>query len=780
MKDINAVFVLVVLFFTVIGRGYAENFFSADSVRCYPGLINIFEVGDRYYWQVADSLYGRDFLVTTTLLKGAAREKRYSEQHYGYAGDRLDVQIFRIIKQDGKLLFIQPFMQDVVADTLNELTDILRQRGEGSVVAELEIKTEGLEGALVEVTDLLKSNDLFFGLSPFEMELGIGTYLPQSSYLKEIKVFERSLVVRFVRNYMSVNYLPDPAVKSEPTRWEYGVSLCLLPESPMRGRRQDARIGYFSNTVREYRHSLFNVENVEFISRWRMEPRPEDKIAYIHGELVEPMKPIVYYIDRDMPKWLQPYVKKAVEAWLPAFEQAGFKNAIQAYLEPTLEENPEFSVDNALFSYISYKASPIANAYGPSSVDPRSGEILCSHIGVYNSIAELVQGLYFCQAGVIDSLARRIVLPDTLLGKLIQYVVCHEVGHALGLKHNFWGSSVFSVEQIRDRDFVHQNGYGASIMDYMRFNYAAQPEDGMNPEDLIPRVGAYDCLAIAWGYRYFPEMTVNEEEQYLREWLDEKGKDPLYRYNGTENTDVLSQSEDLGNNQMQTNALGIKNMQRLMKLNIWQVEDDEMARLVMGTRYQMMIRKFYDYVDQALMNIRGRTEKIDTCTGNRRSMVAVSKQRQKEALAFLDEYVCDPPQWLFRPDLFCRFQIDERLNMETVFMQLVNSLLSKLKFGSTIDYTQEEFLSDIRHIIFKEWETGEQVGEARKILQRLYIKELKKMATADHEDYLITLWTLGELDEILQLAEQYVSRTEDKGYAHGVINSIKNWKMKEQ
>ena len=157
MKDINAVFVLVVLFFTVIGRGYAENFFSADSVRCYPGLINIFEVGDRYYWQVADSLYGRDFLVTTTLLKGAAREKRYSEQRYGYAGDRLDVQIFRIIKQDGKLLFIQPFMQDVVADTLNELTDILRQRGEGSVVAELEIKTEGLEGALVEVTALCRN-----------------------------------------------------------------------------------------------------------------------------------------------------------------------------------------------------------------------------------------------------------------------------------------------------------------------------------------------------------------------------------------------------------------------------------------------------------------------------------------------------------------------------------------------------------------------------------------------------------------------------------------------
>ncbi len=790
MKGFYCLFILMLLIFACMGKGHAEKrkevvsvkefFLSTDSVKYSPGLLNVFETSGHYYWQVADSLLGRDFLVTTTLLKGSAREKRYSEQRYGYAGDRLDAQLFRIVKREGKLFLIQPFVQDVVADTLNEIACIARQRGEGSILTELEIKAESSEGILVEVTGLLEDNELFFGLRNFEMELGIGSYLPESSYLKEIKVFRQSIVVRFVRSYMSVNYIPDPAVKSEPTCWEYGVSFCLLPKIPMRGRRHDARVGYFTNTVREYRHSLFAAANTAFISRWRLEPQEKDKAAYARGELVEPAKPIIYYIDRNTPKWLQPYIKKAVEAWQPAFEQAGFKEAIEARLEPDPEEDPEFSVDNALFSYISYKASPIGNAYGPSSVDPRSGEILCSHIGIFNSIADLVQGLYFCQAGAIDSLACRIVLPDTLLGKLIQYVVCHEVGHALGLKHNFRGSSVFSVEQIRDRDFVRQNGHGASIMDYMRFNYAAQPEDGIVPEDLIPRVGAYDRLAIAWGYRCFPEMTLDEETEYLQKWLDEQECCPLYRYNGTDNIDVLSQSEDLGNNQMQTNALAIKNMQRLMKLKVWEVEDDATIRLVMGHRYQVMIRKFQGFLDQALMNIRGRTEEIDAKAGNRRSMVPVSKLRQQEALAFLDRYVGTPPTWLFQPDLFHRYQVDQRLNMEALMMQWVYGLAERLRLGPTPDYSQEQLFSDIRHIFFREWENGVQVSKERRNLQRFYIEQLKRMAAKDYEDCRITLWALEELDKIVELAERYAVRIADRSYPESVITGIENWKRREQ
>lgn len=777
-------FIVIVWLLSVgIGTAYGEEkkvisakeFFTTRKFVYYPGLLNVFSAEGHYYWQIPERLCGRDFLVTTTLLKGAAREKRYAEQRYGYAGDRLDARLFRMERQDDKLLLLQPFLQDWEVDSLREFSKISGQRATGCCLAELNILAEDARGLLVEITDLLKDDNSIFGLKSFDMELGIGDYLPDNSYLKEVKTTAHSLVVRFVRTYMSVNFFPDPSIESEPVTWEYGISLCLLPEIPMRRRLEDERIGYFTNTIRKYGESPFRVEHSAYISRWRLEPRPEEVEAYRKGELVEPLKPIVYYIDRAIPQWLQPYIKQSVEAWQPAFEQAGFKNAIRAYLEPEPWNDTLFSVDNALFSYISYKTSTVENAYGSFMVDPRSGEIVNGHIGIFHSIAKLVQGLYFSQVSAVDPLGQSIVLPDTLLGKLIQYVVCHEVGHTLGLKHNFRGSSAFSVKQLRDQDFLHLHGYGASIMDYMRFNYAVQPEDEVDPAELIPRVGPYDCLAIAWGYRYFPEMTEVEETEYLRSWLDEKVENPQYRYNSTDDTDVLSLQEDLGENQMQTNALAIKNMQRLMKSDVWEYETGEMNDEIMKSRYLMMLRKFQDYVEQALMNIRGKTEKWDM-DGQRGSwLVPISKLRQKEALSFLDRYVCTPPEWLFRSDFFLRFQIDERLNMETVYMQLTHDLVEKLRIEPTAEYSQEEFLADVRHMIFKEWEQGNPVGEARKSLQRMYIENLKRMAKTKQEDSRVTVWVWRELREILKLAEQYAATMKDKRYPYSVIMGIENW-----
>ena len=686
---------------------------QSQASKYYGGLLPIYEIGDRYYWQIADTLYGRDFLVTTTLLKGSACQTRYSEQRYGYGGDRLDVCIFRLKKRGDDILMLQPFMQDIVHGNSGGVSDIVKQKGEGAVVECLKVVARDEYEVLVDITDLLEKNESYFGLGRFEMDLGIGTYVPESSFLKEVCPAAKSLTIRFVRTCMSVSPFPDPSVKSEPTRWEYGVSLCLLDKIPMEGRMIDGRVGYFTNKVRNYDNAVYDKGECEFISRWKLVPHREQLEAYLGGDLVEPIKPIVFYIDKQIPTWLYPYVKRAVEAWQPAFERAGFKNAILARPEPTYAEDSVFSVDNARYAYISYKTSPLKNAYGPSSVDPRSGEILCSHIGIFNSISDLVQELYFCQAGAVDSLARRIVLPDTLLGKLIQYVVCHEVGHALGLKHNFRGSSVFSTASLRDKEFLRNNGHGASIMDYMRFNYAVQPEDDVSLDDLIPRVGEYDCFAIEWGYRYFPSEEVARKR--LWEWVDSMAQNPLYQYGGIDKTDVFCQSEDLGFNQMEVNELGIKNMQRLLQMPIWMKEQDEAAKKVMSSRYRGMLIRYQGYINQVLRNLWG---------------------------------IC----W-----------------------SVVSGLLDKLDSPLFEKYSLGDYLKQVRSSLFREWELNEPVSEERKTLQRRYIWRLKQLAqNGKKSDCRIAIWAEMELQEILALAVKYRNTVTDKFYPESVIVGIRN------
>lgn len=730
-----------------------QTLFPEKSVQFTPGLLGLGQAGEHRFWFIADSLVGRDLLVTTTLLKGSARRKRYPDQRYGYAGDRLDARLLRIERCAEKLYFTLPEQRNEV------------------VAATLTILMEAATGVWVGIDDLLEDRRSFFSLEDFGMELAIGEYLPESSALKEIRTFSNSVVIRFEKSYMSENYIPDPSAKTEPTRWEYGISLRLLDRLPMRSREEDPRVGYF--TVDAPTKNPF-VNDLKYVTRWRLEPRPEELQAYLQGVKVEPAQPIVYYIDSRMPQWLVPYIRQAVEQWQPAFEEAGFLRAIQTRPAPSETENPEFSEDNACYSCISYKASPIGNAYGATSADPRTGEILSSHIGVSSSVCDLLQRLYFCQAGCVDPRALDLHLPDSLMGELVRYVVSHEVGHTLGLRHNFRGSSVFSAEQLRDAAFVHSHGHGASIMDYMRFNYAAQPDDGISPGDLIPRIGPYDRFAVAWGYRILPDMSPDAERDSLRRWVDTRLRmDSLCRYDGTERTDAMSQSEDLGDNQMEVNALAIANMRRLMNLPLWNSSSDEELP-VLRSRYREMLIRYLQYADQVTCNVRGATFRTESATGLT-IRTPLSKQRQRQALDFLDTYVFTPPEWLFRKDLFRRYGIDERMGMETLFLQTVYALLGTLKLPDESGYPQEEFLANIRTMLFREWQAGEKVSPARRKLQRLYTTRLKELADQDTPDECrVSLWAAAELEEIRQLATEGLALVRDEAYLRSIIAGIDN------
>ena len=730
-----------------------QALFPDETVRFTAGLLSLGQVGNRHFWFVADSLDGRDLLITTTLLKGSARKKRYPDQRYGYAGDRLDARLLHFEKSEGRLLITLPGQRERV------------------VAASFDVAATAEGGGWIAIDELLNDERSFFGLDGFSMELGIGKYLPEGSALKEIRTFPNSVVVRFAKGYMSENFIPDPGVGPEPTRWEYGVSLRLLDRLPMRGREEDPRVGYF--TVGAAGAEPLS-DPRRYVTRWRLEPRPEDAAAYLRGEKVEPAQPIVYYIDPRMPQWLVPYVRRAVEQWQPAFEEAGFLRAIQAQPAPSETENPEFSEDNARYSCISYKATSVGNAYGATVADPRTGEILSSHIGISSSVRDLLQRLYFCQAGAVDSRAADLLLPDTLMGELVCYVVSHEVGHTLGLRHNFRGSSVFGTEQLRDAGFVRSHGHGASIMDYMRFNSAAQPEDGIDPGDLIPRIGPYDRFAVTWGYRFLPGTNPAAERDSLRRWVDTRLRnDSLCRYDGKERLDVLSQSEDLGNNQMEVNALAIANMRRLMKLPLWERTDEE-AYPVLRSRYREMLIRYLQYADQVVCNIRGTTLRTDPQTG-RNLRTPLSKQRQRQAMDFLDAYVFTPPEWLFRDELFRRYGIDERMNMETLFLQTLYELLAKLQLPAADDYPQEEFLADIRMMLFREWPAGEPVSPARRMLQRLYIARLKELARDGvPRECRVALWAAAELEAIRRQAVKGLSTAQNKAYLRSVVKGIDN------
>lgn len=703
------------------------------------GLFTVHKVNDNYYFEIPDSLLGREILIVGRIAQGAAGVR---PGYTGYAGDQIGSTIIRFEKGPGHKLFLRRITYaDNVGDTSNVLHGSLIRSNLQPLVASFGIGaySPGGRGSVIEVTDYLNGdNDIFFFNSGSRKAMHVGGLLRNMSYIKEVNPYANNVEIRTIKTFSQTS-------SGESFTLELNTSVVLLPEKPMRKRYADRRVGYFTEKYTDYSTNPQGVKVVNYIKRYRLEPKAEDVKRYMAGELVEPAKPIVYYIDPTTPKKWIPYLIKGVEDWNVAFERAGFKNAIQARIAPSPKENAAWSLEDSRHSAIVYKPSKIANAAGPIITDPRSGEILESHINWYHNLTSILRNWYFIQCAPLDSAARKMSFDDDLMGALVRSVATHEVGHSLGLTHNFGASSTVPVEKLRDRAWVEENGHTPSVMDYARFNYVAQPEDSIGRAGLISRIGEYDLWAIEWGYRWYPDLSPEQEVAVLKKWVTTKQDNKALWY-GSELTadDPRAQTEDVGNNAMAAGRYGVKNLQRVMSnLLTWTYEENDGYKNL-SEIYNGVTEQFDYYLGHVLANIGGiyETPKSPSQDGPVFQMVPLTVQ--KEAMLFLKDNIFQTPKWLLDTMVLARVgesptQMISKSQDMVLNHLLSGGTLSKLAVSEAMygdrSYRLISYFNDIDAAMWSELKTYDAVDIYRRNLQRSYLDRLVELSNRSSKDY---------------------------------------------
>ncbi len=703
------------------------------------GLFSVHKVADNYYFEIPDSILGRDLLVVARIAQGAAGVR---PGHTGFAGDQIGSTIIRFEKGPGHKLFLRRITyEDQAGDTTDAMYHAVVRSNLQPLVAAFGIGaySPSHTGSVIDVTSYVNGdNDILFFSAPARKSMMVGTLQSNMSYIKDITPYPMNVEIRTIKTYTRSN------TRSTFTM-ELNTSIVLLPEVPMKKRLSDKRVGYFTERYTDYDANPQGVKVVSFIKRWRLQPKEEDVERYLRGELVEPQKPIVYYIDPATPRKWVPYLIKGVEDWQVAFERAGFRNAIQArYVRGDLA--PVWTLEDAQHSAIVYKPSSIANAAGPIVTDPRSGEILESHINWHHNLMSILRNWYMIQCGPVDVRAQRMQFDDALMGELIRSVAAHEVGHTLGLTHNFGASSTVPVEKLRDREWLERNGHTPSIMDYARFNYVAQPEDSITERGLISRIGAYDLWAIEWGYRWYPTLSPEEEIPVLNEWIVETMADDRALWFGSEfsSDDPRTQTEDLGDNAMVAGGYGIRNLKRVVSNLIdWTYLENE-GYGGLSELYSGVLRQFDYYIGHALSNIGGvyHTPKLASQPGPVYQGVPVDLQR--DALAFINENVFVTPVWLFDSVILSRVgysptqmvtRIQDRVLNYLFNTNTVSRLVVQEALHGDRAYRLMDYFNDIDRFIWTELDEERNIDIYRRNLQRSYIEALSDLSNKTGREY---------------------------------------------
>ena len=704
------------------------------------GIITVHKVEDKYYFEIPDKALKKEFLVVTRLTKAGAEMRMGT---VGYAGDQISQNVISFEKGPNDKVFLRSISYvDYAKDSTSAMYKTVMRNNVNSIEQAFDIKAFGKEknSTVIDVTDFINAdNDVVSFDTRFKKGFRVGAFQKDKSFVNFVKSFPTNIEINTTKTYnrsageaSPIPGAPKPEVSGNYTV-EVNSSIILLPENKMQARYFDPRVGYFTVGYTDFDENPQGVERVSLVKRWRLEPKAKDLEKYKRGELVEPEKPIVFYIDPLTPKKWIPYLIQGVNDWQKAFEKAGFKNAIYAKV-PNAKEDPEWSLEDARFSAIVYKPSDVPNASGPSIADPRTGEILESHINWYHNVMKLLNDWYFVQASPNDPRARKVDFDDELMGQLIRFVSSHEVGHTLGLRHNFGSSSTVPVENLRNKAWLKANGHTPSIMDYARFNYVAQPEDNVGEAGLMPRIGDYDDWAIEWGYRRFYNYNSPEKEKaHLNKWVMEKLQNPRLWF-GTETNpyDPRSQSEQVGDNPMIAGKYGVKNLQRIMEnIEAWSTKPNE-DYSSLNNRFTQVSGQFARYLGHVSKYIGGVKETPKMVEQKGAIYELVSKSEQKEALKFLSENVFTTPNWLLKTSVLTKIdkspvEVVENLQKTVLNRVLSEGVLNKLYEGESLDanaYAVYDYLQDIKNSVFSELKSSSKIDIYRRNLQKNFVETL--------------------------------------------------------
>ena len=624
---------------TVKGNTTAYDDFIKGAVT-KDGLFKIHTIKEKIYFEIPNEVLGKDLLIVNKISSVPAQINNAGINK----GMNYENKLIRFYKDEkNNKVWAKSFDPQISVNKKDNIARSVRDNYVESIIEGFEIKTYGKDSAVVvQVNNVFNGTSKSFNNLFDNIGMG-GSVRTKDSYIEEVKSFPKNVVIKS----QLTTQVSEGKTTAEKADLTVGTTtnIVLLPE-PMVGRFSDDRVGYFTTPKIYFSDKQQRVDNKELITRWRLEPKEQEVGKYLSGQLVEPKKPIIYYIDPATPKQWQQAIIDGVHDWNKAFEKAGFKNVISARLPDP--EDKEFDVDDVRYSVITYAASSMANAMGPSVVDPRTGEILESDIIWWHNVMTLLQSWMRVQTGIIDPEARGNVFPDAKMANAIRFVSSHEVGHTFGLKHNMGSSFAYSVEDLRKPDFTEKMGGTApSIMDYARFNYVAQEGDGV--KQITPKIGVYDEFAINFGYRWTGKSSPEEELSITKSWIDKHDGDPKYFYGEqqSETIDPRSQSEDLGNNAMKAGEYGIINLKKTIPNIIeWSTKDGETYEEAKAF-YNQVINQWYVYNTHTLANIGGFYLTPLVKGSKMKSYIPVPYQTQKEALNFLKKNILTLPKWLF-------------------------------------------------------------------------------------------------------------------------------------